>query len=151
MDEGDASAIARERAPARAGAGRRPDPPVGAGLFAAGGILGALAAASCCIVPLVLFGAGVSTAWIGNLGALAPYQPAFVALTLLFLAGGFWFVYRRPGMAAAEGSACAGRRSQARGQGGALGCECVGGGGDRVPLRCPGDVGGLMDAGGFGA
>ena len=107
MDEGDASAIARERAPESAGAGRRPDPPVGAGLFAAGGILGALAAASCCIVPLVLFGAGVSTAWIGNLGALAPYQPAFVALTLLFLAGGFWSVYRRPPIAAAEGSACA--------------------------------------------
>ena len=107
MDEGDASEVARERAPPRAGAGRRPDPPVGAGLFAAGGILGALAAASCCIVPLVLFGAGVSTAWIGNLGALAPYQPAFFALTLLFLAGGFWSVYRRPPIAAAEGSTCA--------------------------------------------
>lgn len=107
MDGGDVSAIAGERSGERAVTGQRPTPPIGARLFAAGGILGALAAASCCIVPLVLFGAGVSTAWIGNLTALAPYQPAFIALTLLFLAGGFWTVYRRPGMAAAEGSVCA--------------------------------------------
>ena len=30
------------------------------GLIAAGGLLGALAASSCCILPLVLFGLGVS-------------------------------------------------------------------------------------------
>ncbi len=39
-------------------------------LIAAGGILGALAASSCCIVPLVLFGLGIGGAWIGNLTAL---------------------------------------------------------------------------------
>src|SRR5260370_15646676 len=50
-------------------------------LIAAGGILGALAASSCCIVPLVLFGLGIGGAWIGNLTALAPYQPLFVAGT----------------------------------------------------------------------
>src|SRR5215467_13430664 len=42
-----------------------------AGLAAAGGILGALAASSCCIVPLALFTLGTSGAWIGNLTALA--------------------------------------------------------------------------------
>ena len=47
------------------------------GLAAAGGILGALAASSGCILPLALFAFGVSGAWIGNLTALAPYQPIF--------------------------------------------------------------------------
>ena len=47
-------------------------------LVAAGGILGAIAASSCCIAPLVLFSLGISGAWIGNLTALAPYQPYFV-------------------------------------------------------------------------
>ncbi len=43
-------------------------------LVAAGGILGALAASSCCILPLVLvlFSVGISGAWIGNLTELAP-------------------------------------------------------------------------------
>ena len=49
---------------------------------AAGGILGAIAASSCCIAPLVLFSLGISGAWIGNLTALAPYQPYFIAATL---------------------------------------------------------------------
>ena len=40
-------------------------------LMAAGGLLGALAASSCCILPLALFGLGVSGAWIGNFTRLA--------------------------------------------------------------------------------
>ena len=51
-------------------------------LASAGGILAAIAASSCCIVPLLLFSLGVSGAWIGNLTGLAPYQPIFVAVTL---------------------------------------------------------------------
>jgi hypothetical protein len=51
-------------------------------LVAAGGVFGALAASSCCIVPLVLFGLGISGAWIGNLTQLAPYQPYFIAATV---------------------------------------------------------------------
>src|SRR5262245_33524392 len=39
----------------------------GQGLMAVGGLLGALVASSCCLLPLVLFGLGVSGAWIGNL------------------------------------------------------------------------------------
>ncbi|WP_342634038.1 mercuric transporter MerT family protein [Mesorhizobium waimense] len=41
-------------------------------LLVAGGLLGALAASSCCIVPLVLFSLGIGGAWISNLTALAP-------------------------------------------------------------------------------
>jgi mercuric ion transport protein len=77
-----------------------------AGLAAAGGILGALVASSCCILPLVLFTAGISGVWIGNLTALAPYQPIFLAATAGFLGVGYWLVYRQPQVACADG-ACA--------------------------------------------
>ena len=76
-------------------------------LIAAGGILGAIAASTCCIVPLVLFSLGISGAWIGQLTALAPYQPIFIAITVGFLGYGYWLVYRKPQIACAEGSACA--------------------------------------------
>lgn len=76
-------------------------------LTAAGGILSALAASSCCVLPLVFFSLGISGAWIVNLTALAPYQPIFIALTLGFLAFGFYRVYWRPQAACAAGEACA--------------------------------------------
>ncbi|MGH7840699.1 MAG: mercuric transporter MerT family protein [Candidatus Binataceae bacterium] len=76
-------------------------------LTALGGIFGAIAASSCCIAPLVLFSLGVSGAWIGNLTALAPYQPYFIAATLACLGYGYWLVYRRKNSACAEGEACA--------------------------------------------
>jgi mercuric ion transport protein len=76
-------------------------------LMAAGGMLGALAASSCCILPLVLFFLGVSGAWIGNFTRLAPYQPGFIAATLAFLGYGYWLVYRSSTRACADGEACA--------------------------------------------
>jgi len=75
--------------------------------MAAGGVLGALAASSCCILPLVLFSLGIGGAWIGNLTALYPYKPYFVTITLLFLAAGFYLTYRKPKVACAQGSYCA--------------------------------------------
>ena len=71
-------------------------------LAAAGGILGAIAASSCCIVPLALFTLGISGAWIGNLTALAPHQPIFFAATTGFLGIGYYLVYRQPGAACAD-------------------------------------------------
>ena len=65
-------------------------------MIAAGGILGAIAASTCCIVPLILFSLGVSGAWIGNLTALEPYKPIFIIMTLGFLGYGYWMVYRKP-------------------------------------------------------
>jgi mercuric ion transport protein len=76
-------------------------------LIAAGGILGALAASSCCIVPLILFSIGIGGAWIGNLTALAPYKPLFVAGTAGLLGYGFYLVYWKPRRACADGAACA--------------------------------------------
>jgi len=76
-------------------------------LMAAGGMFGALAASSCCLLPPALFGLGVSGAWIGNFTQLAPYQPYFIAATLLFLGCGYWLVYRSGTRACAESEACA--------------------------------------------
>ncbi len=57
---------------------------------------GVILASSCCVIPFLLFILGISGAWIGNLTALAPYQPYFVTFTLLCLGAGFYFVYRKP-------------------------------------------------------
>lgn len=76
-------------------------------LVAVGGILGALAASSCCIVPLILFSLGIGGAWIGNLTALAPYKPLFVTGTAGVLGYGFYLVYWKPRRACADGTACA--------------------------------------------
>jgi mercuric ion transport protein len=79
-------------------------------LLAAGGILGALGAASCCVIPFALFLAGVSGAWIGNLTALKPYQPIFAAVSLGFIGFGAWRVYRKRAVVCADGY-CATPRS----------------------------------------
>jgi mercuric ion transport protein len=76
-------------------------------IAAAGGVVGSLAAMSCCIMPLVLFTLGIGGAWIGNLTALAPYQPILIGITLAFLATGYYLVYRKPRVACPEGEACA--------------------------------------------
>lgn len=76
-------------------------------LLAAGGLLSALAASSCCILPLVLFGLGVSGAWIGNFTRLAPYQPWFLATAVACVVGGGWLVRRLSTNMCAEGEACA--------------------------------------------
>ncbi len=84
-----------------------PDETTKTRLIAAGGILAAIAASTCCVVPLVLFSLGISGAWIGNLTALTPYKPFFITITLGFLGYGYYLVYRKPKVACAEGEACA--------------------------------------------
>ena len=76
-------------------------------LVAVGGILGAFAASSCCLVPLVLFGLGIGGAWISNLTALAPYKPLFVTGTAGLLGYGFYLVYWKPRRICTDGAACA--------------------------------------------
>ncbi|GIL03248.1 MAG: hypothetical protein BroJett030_31470 [Alphaproteobacteria bacterium] len=75
-------------------------------LAAAGGVLAALAASSCCILPLALFSLGASGVWIGTLTALSPYQPFFIALSGVFLGAGYWRVYRKPAAACVRDGAC---------------------------------------------
>jgi mercuric ion transport protein len=83
----------------------------GSKLAAIGGILGAIAASSCCVLPFALFTFGVSGAWIGNLTALEPYQPYFIAATAAFLAYGYYAVYWKAKKVCAEGGYCASPKS----------------------------------------
>jgi len=76
-------------------------------LMAAGGLFGALAASSCCILPVVLFSLAISGAWIGNFTQLARYQPYFLAATAVFLGTGYWLVHRASKRACADGEVCA--------------------------------------------
>jgi mercuric ion transport protein len=80
-------------------------------LLAAGGILAAIGAASCCVVPFALFLFGVGGAWIGNLTALEPYQPLFAGLALFAIGYGFYHAYRKPAVACEDGSYCASPKS----------------------------------------
>ena len=80
---------------------------VGKSVISVGSILAAIGAASCCIIPFTLASLGISGAWIGNFTALASYQPYFLVLTVLLLAGGFFLVYRKRRAACAEGTYCA--------------------------------------------
>jgi mercuric ion transport protein len=76
-----------------------------------GGVLGAIGAASCCVIPFALFSAGVSGAWIGNLTALEPYQPLFATGALGFIGYGAYRVFTKRKAACAPGSYCATPRS----------------------------------------
>jgi mercuric ion transport protein len=76
------------------------------GWFAAGGVVGAILASTCCIAPLILLTLGVSGAWIGNLTALEPYKPIFAGVALVFIGLGFRQVYFKPRPACEVGSYC---------------------------------------------
>lgn len=76
-------------------------------ILASGGILGAILASSCCILPLVLISLGVSGAWIGSLTALEPYKPIFIGIAALFIGVGFWHVYFKKPEPCEDGSYCA--------------------------------------------
>ncbi|MDP2818863.1 MAG: mercuric ion transporter MerT [Polaromonas sp.] len=71
----------------------------------AGGMAAFLASA-CCFGPLVLLLLGFSGAWIGNLAALEPYRPVFVAVAgvALYVAGRRIY---RPLQQCAAGEMCA--------------------------------------------
>jgi mercuric ion transport protein len=79
----------------------------GATWLSVGGILAGLAAASCCVLPFLLFTAGIGGAWIANLTALEPYQPIFAAVALGFVGYGTYLVYWKPKAACAADSYCA--------------------------------------------
>jgi mercuric ion transport protein len=70
-------------------------------LLAATALVSAIAASSCCVLPLLFVSVGISGAWIGSLTALAPYQPLFLGLAGASIAAGFWSVYRSSRVACA--------------------------------------------------
>jgi len=76
-------------------------------IFASVGVIGAVLASSCCIVPLVFVMLGISGAWIGSLTALEPYKPVLAGMALVFIGLGFRQVYFKDKPACEEGSYCA--------------------------------------------
>lgn len=63
-------------------------------MAAVGSFLAALAASSCCLLPVILFTLGAGGAWIGTLVRQAPFQPYFIAAAVACLGAGYWLVYR---------------------------------------------------------
>lgn len=61
-----------------------------------GSILTGIAASTCCLGPFILLTLGISGSWIGNLGAMEPFRPIFIGLTLIFLGMAFRKLYITP-------------------------------------------------------
>jgi mercuric ion transport protein len=74
------------------------------------GVLAAIGASACCVGPLVLLAFGIGGTWVGSLTTMAPYRPAFIGLTLLFLGLSFRRLYRVP-PACAPDTPCADPRT----------------------------------------
>lgn len=71
--------------------------------LAVGGLLAALAASSCCVLPLGLGVLGIGGTLVSALGVFAPYETLLRLLATALLGGGFWLVYAtRPEGAAGE-------------------------------------------------
>jgi len=73
-------------------------------LFTGG--VAAILASTCCLGPLVLVALGFSGAWIGNLTALEPFRPIFLAAAVVAL----FFAWRRifrPATACQPAEVCA--------------------------------------------
>ncbi len=71
----------------------------------AAGVLSALGATACCFGPLLLVILGFGGAWGARLQGLAPLQPVFAGLTLLFMGFAFHRLYVQP-RRCAPGEAC---------------------------------------------
>ena len=67
-------------------------------------VLTASLASICCLGPLLLAGLGAGT--LGVAMSLARFRPYFIALTLVFLAIGFYQVYGRRRAACPESAEC---------------------------------------------
>jgi mercuric ion transport protein len=72
----------------------------------AGGIVGALGIASCCLLPLILLSLGLGGAWVGRLTALAPFKPLFIVLAVALLGYGHYLVYFASKKACIDGNTC---------------------------------------------
>jgi mercuric ion transport protein len=90
---------------------------VGVGSVAALGAitgLGALAASSCCVLPILLGGLGASAGVFTVLGVLAPLRvPLMAASVLAVVVGWFFYARRRQAACGPDGSCVAPRRSPA--------------------------------------
>lgn len=69
----------------------------------AGGILAAVGASACCLVPLVLVSVGIGGAWVSSITMLEPLQPVLLMLTVACFAIAYQRLFRT---ACAAGEMC---------------------------------------------
>ncbi len=74
-------------------------------ILASTGLATALAASTCCVMPLTFGALGLGGAWLSSLSVLAPYQMTFRVMAVLLLGAAFWAIYGR-GARNADGAAC---------------------------------------------
>jgi mercuric ion transport protein len=86
----------------------KPARDTGALLLAAGGLVAAFGAASCCGLPLLLGSLGLSSAWLVAVAWIAaPHRLALLIAAVICLVGaGGWFIGRRRAAACTPGAAC---------------------------------------------
>src|SRR5947209_742783 len=84
---------------------------MGKSLLGAGGLLAAIAACTCCVLPLSLTALGLGGAWLSTLNAVAAYELFFRIAAIGLLATGFWLVYA-PARPALQANACPAAPSQ---------------------------------------
>ena len=60
------------------------------------GIVAALGASSCCVVPLLLVSLGLGGAWVAQLRALERFFPVFVAAAIAAFGFAFYRLYFKP-------------------------------------------------------
>ena len=72
--------------------------------LAAGGLVGALGVASCCLLPLLLLSLGIGGGLVSAMTALVPYRTFFLWGGVAALGLGFYVCYFRKSPACADGS-----------------------------------------------
>lgn len=72
----------------------------------AAGLVSAMGASACCVLPLALVSVGLGGAWIAQLRALERFAPIFMGVALAAFAFAFYRLYLRPAPCAPE-TACA--------------------------------------------
>lgn len=60
------------------------------------GMLAAIGASACCVIPLILLALGIGGSWLSSLSVLEPYRPLFIGATLLLLTIAFHRIYLTP-------------------------------------------------------
>jgi mercuric ion transport protein len=55
----------------------------------------ALIGGSCCLLPILFFNFGMSSAWVANLATLKPLRPYMLGISLALLMGGAFLYWRK--------------------------------------------------------
>jgi len=81
-------------------------PPAAENASIAAGVIAALGASSCCVLPLLLVSVGLGGAWIAQLREMERFFPVFIAIAIAAFAYAFYRLYLRPAPCAPD-AACA--------------------------------------------